>query len=134
MSGCTLCGGCCEYLASVHDLEYIIDTQGRDGKFIKKHWRYSTYRLRHNRFMPKQVWDKLHHFVCDCFDPKTKLCKDYEHRPDICRRYPVQADNMLTAMSDKCGILVPEVMRVGPNPHSDRIVVHLESDQNKETS
>lgn len=29
-----------------------------------------------------------HHYTCKHFDTKTRLCTDYENRPNMCRSYP----------------------------------------------
>ncbi len=36
---------------------------------------------------------------CIFLDPKKKMCKVYDSRPDICRRFPVHSDG---EMSGKC--------------------------------
>lgn len=32
------------------------------------------------------VWQ--HYYRCDLYDETERRCTDYEHRPDVCRRYP----------------------------------------------
>jgi Fe-S-cluster containining protein len=45
-------------------------------------------------------------FNCRMFDPVTRLCKDYENRPDTCRSYPkgTLQNGVLTNTCQHCGL------------------------------
>lgn len=45
-------------------------------------------------------------FECKMFDPVTRLCRDYENRPDACRAFPFQAvqGGITSNVCRHCGI------------------------------
>lgn len=103
---CHICGGCCEFLAAAYTKKEFKDLLSfTDWKFVEKHWHEIKWRRPANRLMPPSVWVKLIQYRCDCFDPVTKLCTDYENRPEMCRRYPPPDECSLTLLCDRCGYM-----------------------------
>jgi len=103
--GCTACGACCDHLG-FNLTEKRPDLEARagwddwprsqeDARFILAHWHY--------RPDAKDAWDA----TCDMWDPDTKRCRDYEHRPPVCRDYPYYSDGpnlaRLEWLPDECG-------------------------------
>lgn len=87
---CIKCGDCCEFIATGFMLDEVInnpDFSERD--FILEHWTpVEPPKENRNPLMSNKCFDGFMWYGCDLFDSETRLCKDYENRPQICRGYP----------------------------------------------
>jgi len=89
---CIRCGACCEHQGSPPSY-LLIDADNPEMLDPRDVERYET--------APQEAKDLLQEYVrklrvkaiesdgpCVWLDPKTKLCRFYEHRPQVCRDFP----------------------------------------------
>ena len=67
---CKNCGLCCY-------IQLVVEVEGK--KFIPAAFTVEGGDPNEQRYLSLQV--------CESFDQKTRKCKDYENRPEACRRY-----------------------------------------------
>ena len=82
---CQNCGECClktEMILSKNDIDKIMKASPKD--LIKKDF---VFKNKDGFFQLKNIRDH-----CIFFDPLSKQCKIYEHRPQGCRFYPLIFD------------------------------------------
>lgn len=103
--GCTGCGACCDNLGfDLNGKRMELETRAGepddsrnsiDARFILAHWRM--------REDATDAWDT----TCDLYDPITRRCGDYEHRPPVCSDYPYYSDGpnlaRLDMLPERCG-------------------------------
>lgn len=104
---CNGCGACCDPFICVHspaDLD-LYGSRIEDIDWYRQH--LTVIRRRDGRRMVadwSSGWSEMvingrpqllaaHYYRCDLFDPATRRCGDYEHRPAVCRGYPWYGDS-----------------------------------------
>lgn len=90
--GCS--GHCCENFTLVVDGQPITHSSWLEGGFEAG----DLGRLA----VPAAVETR---FNCTMFDARTRLCKDYQHRPAACREFPFEAlqDGQISNTCQHCG-------------------------------
>ncbi len=90
---CEKCGECCKpkILCSEEDIDRIKKTGLLERSFIEQD--------NSDDKVMKQKYDKEDYY-CIFFDTKSNMCKIYDHRPEVCRKYPF-FDNGLKIKSCK---------------------------------
>lgn len=109
---CIKCGDCCEYIAVGFTLDEVrSDPDFPDRDFILHHWTPATpSKKKLNPWMKDKCFNGFNFFSCNLFDSQTRLCKDYETRAVICRKYPTSFHNSENLISARCGFM-PEELR-----------------------
>jgi Fe-S-cluster containining protein len=116
-AGCAGCGHCCDPVVLDHDTFTQVCAEARgDGEkrpsavFIAQHWR------------PVSAWRAPDGVIkldlrCDAFDPATRACMAYDHRPPVCRRYPWYGDS---PTAERAADLYPECSYLADVPPGQR--------------
>lgn len=106
MKKCFKCGVCCEFIAFGANLEQIkADKNFPDRDFILEHWKpKEPPPIKLNPNVSDKCWNGWFWFTCDLFDSITRLCIDYDNRPQICQNYPGNRENINSSLiTEKCG-------------------------------
>jgi len=107
---CIKCGDCCEFLAAGFTPDEIKDDPDfHDRDFILKHWiPAGRPEKKPNPLMSDRAFEGFIWYRCDLFDPETRLCKDYENRPNMCRDCPGSGFMPKDIISARCGFMPGE--------------------------
>lgn len=81
------CGACCdpvflsqeqaEKIFSSRVMGPLSERHAEDTLFIVNHWQ------------PYAAWGSGVALICTEYDPASRSCKAYDHRPPVCRDYPL---------------------------------------------
>lgn len=106
MSECIKCGDCCEFIGLGVRLGRIkANPKFPDRDFILQHFSpREAPKEKLNPLMSDKCFDGFYWYKCDLFDEETRLCKDYENRPAICRNYP-SSHKPKDLLSARCGFM-----------------------------
>lgn len=123
MTECNGCGACCqpvilpyspadiaihgqrldpETVAFYH--EHLTPMSRADGRAIVGSWSGG-----YSEIFDGERWVLLaaFYYQCDRYDPVSKQCGDYEHRPSMCRDYPWYGDLPDPQQAAPADLLVP---------------------------
>jgi Fe-S-cluster containining protein len=88
---CRRCGDCCDpILLRATKREIRADRSLEGDEFILRHWRRVS---KDEAFRKRPLLRASHYtgrcyYVCDRFNPTTRLCEAHDARPPICRAFP----------------------------------------------
>jgi len=105
---CIKCGDCCEFLGAGFTLDELRANPNflpHDRDFILEHWTAAEKPKRKpNPLMLDRAFEGYHFYRCDLFDQQTRLCKDNENKPLICKSYPTDCNRKREDyISERCG-------------------------------
>lgn len=109
-SKCIKCGDCCEFIGLGVALDEIkAEMSYPDRDFILRHWAATGAPQRKpNPLMSDKCFNGYHWYKCDLLDSQTRLCKDYENRPQICKDCPGKNPKPESLISARCGFMQEE--------------------------
>lgn len=112
MNRCAKCGDCCEFIGLGVTLDEVeADPNFPDRDFVLEHWTPTEVpKDKPNPLMSDKCFDGYVWYKCDLFNEKTRLCKDYKNRPEMCKNYPGKNRKPETLISARCGFM-PEDLR-----------------------
>lgn len=108
---CHRCGLCCEclFLPTII-VEKLSKNNHPDAVFVLQHWKRVLYKegIEKVKWLTSFLLDEMVFFECDLYDKKRYLCKVYEERPDVCKRYPWYGDlpSLLIVLPPGCGYAI----------------------------
>ena len=84
---CNQCGACCSGLFTCMSMEEIQRrAYGYERWFVRRYW-HEIPDEEGRRLAPWVASEAVTFFRCDHYDEKTKRCKWYGHRPNVCKDY-----------------------------------------------
>jgi len=90
-SKCNRCGECCRVIYLQETKKAIRAIKNETSKeFILKHWHRISRKeaCRRHPMIRGKDWRNVYFYTCDAWDKKTRRCKVYELRPEVCRGFP----------------------------------------------
>lgn len=108
---CQKCGTCCTLACSEFSYEELKEKAKNGDKFATdftsifvpyktKEEAYKIYPEYFELVEKKFKDEKIYFYYCPKYDKNTKLCSDYENRPNVCRIFPSEA---LCLLPKSCG-------------------------------